>query len=62
MNESKKAVPDAGDVEAAAHWLATGGIDRTKAVVPQLRRQWGLTAAEAVEAVRLGNLIKARAH
>lgn len=59
---AQKAVSDIGDVEAAALWLATGGVDRTKAALPQLRRRFGLTAAEAVEAIRQSNLIKARAH
>lgn len=49
------------DIDAAAQWLATGGADRTKAVVPQLRKQFGLTAAGAVEALRQSHLIKARA-
>ncbi|RWI94683.1 MAG: hypothetical protein E5X33_28520 [Mesorhizobium sp.] len=57
-----KAVTDSGDVQAAAQWLATGGADRTKAAVPQLRQQFGLTAAEAVAAIRESNLIQARAH
>ncbi|MDX8438333.1 hypothetical protein [Mesorhizobium australafricanum] len=50
------------EVEAAALWLATGGIDRTKAAVPQIRQRYGLTAAQAVEAIRRAQLIKARAH
>lgn len=58
---SQKSVSDRSDVEAAALWLATGGVDRTKAAVPQIRERFGLTAAEAVESIRRANLIKARA-
>lgn len=59
MTESAKSI---SDIDAAAQWLATGGADRTKAVVPQLRQRFGLTAAEAVAAIRESNLIQARAH
>ncbi|MDG4908440.1 hypothetical protein P9228_18610 [Mesorhizobium sp. WSM4898] len=50
------------DIAAAAQWLATGGVDRTRAAVPQIRQRFGLTAAEAIAAIRESNLIKARAH
>ena len=45
----------------AAHWLATGGADKTKAVVPQLRDTFSLSATEACAAIREANLIRARA-
>jgi hypothetical protein len=47
-------------VAAAAQWLATGGADRTKAVVPQLRQRFSLSATQAVAAIRESHLIKAR--
>ncbi|RVD31438.1 hypothetical protein [Mesorhizobium sp. M4B.F.Ca.ET.017.02.2.1] len=59
MTDAKE---DSGGVQAAAHWLAAGGADRSKAAVPQLRQRFGLTAAEAVAAIRESNLIQARAH
>lgn len=46
----------------AARWLATGGSDRARPPVPQLRERFGLSPAEAVEAIREANLIRARAH
>jgi hypothetical protein len=46
----------------AARWLATGGSDKTRAPVPQLRERFGLSLAEAVEAIREAALIRARAH
>ena len=45
----------------AARRLATGGSDKTRAPVPQLRERFGLSPAEAVEAIREANLIRARA-
>ena len=62
MTESSKAISDIGNVEAAALWLATGGADKTKAALPQIRKRFGLTAAEAVAAIRESNLIRARSH
>jgi len=52
--------PSSSDIAAAAQWLATGGADKTKAAVPQLRKRFGLSATEAVAAIRESNLIKAR--
>ena len=49
-------------VEEAARWLATGGSDKSRAPVPQLRERFGLSAGEAIEAIREANLIRARAH
>lgn len=46
----------------AAQWLATGGADKARAAVPQLREKFGLSATEAVEALRESRLILARAH
>ncbi|TIP06635.1 MAG: hypothetical protein E5X72_00015 [Mesorhizobium sp.] len=49
-------------VDRAATWLATGGADRTKATVPQVRERFGLSALQAVQAIRESHLIKARSH
>ncbi|TGT47322.1 hypothetical protein EN812_05975 [Mesorhizobium sp. M4B.F.Ca.ET.169.01.1.1] len=49
-------------VSAAAHWLATSDRDKARAAVPQVREKFGLSAAEAVEALRESRLILARAH
>lgn len=53
---------DMSPVAAAASWLATGSADRSKPVVPQLRQRFGLTALQAVQAMREANLVKARVH
>ncbi|ESY02291.1 hypothetical protein X755_01240 [Mesorhizobium sp. LNJC405B00] len=53
--------PASSQILDAAHWLATGGADRTKAVVPQMQERFGLSASDACEAVREANLIRARA-
>lgn len=45
----------------AAQWLATGGADKAKAIVPQLRDRFNLSARDACEAIREANLIRARA-
>ncbi|MER8567602.1 hypothetical protein NKH85_17190 [Mesorhizobium sp. M0924] len=49
-------------VNLAANWLATGSVDRTKAIVPQLQDKFGLTALQAVQAMRESRLVLARAH
>ncbi|RWB98875.1 MAG: hypothetical protein EOQ56_19260 [Mesorhizobium sp.] len=49
-------------VTNAANWLATGSADRTKALVPQLQDQFGLTALQSVQAIRESRLVLARAH
>lgn len=56
------AAADVSSVAAAASWLATGSADRSKPVVPQLKERFGLTALQAVQAMREANLVKARAH
>jgi hypothetical protein len=48
-------------LDEAALWLATGGRDKGRPAVPQLIERYGLTAAQACEAIRQANLIKARA-
>jgi hypothetical protein len=48
-------------LDEAALWLATGGKDKGRAVVPQLVEKYGMTAAQACEAIRQANLIRARA-
>jgi hypothetical protein len=47
-------------VNAAAEWFAHGGADKTKPIIPQLRRQFSLTALEAVQALREAALQRAR--
>lgn len=37
---------------SAATWLAGGGAVEGEAVIPQLRRQFDLTAKEAIDAIR----------
>ncbi|RWB26922.1 hypothetical protein [Mesorhizobium sp.] len=49
-------------VDRAAAWLATGGADRTKALVPQLQDKFGLSALQSVQAMRESRLVQARAH
>ncbi|RUV41082.1 MAG: hypothetical protein EOQ55_00805 [Mesorhizobium sp.] len=62
MSEGSEETSDVSDVAAAARWLASGGADRAKAIVPQLRKRFGLNAAEAVQAIRESHLVLARAH
>jgi len=50
------------DIQPAALWLATGGADKTHAVVPQLRERFGLSTPQAIAAIREANLIRARSH
>jgi hypothetical protein len=38
-------------IEKAARWLATGGAKKGQAVVPQLRREFGLSVQECCEAI-----------
>ena len=49
-------------INEAARWLAGGGADRSTAILPQLMSQFGLTAKQAIDAVREAGLITARAH
>ncbi|WP_164480448.1 hypothetical protein [Mesorhizobium sp. Root552] len=53
---------DPSTIKQAATWLATGGAQQGKAVVPQLRDKFNLSASDACAAIREANLIKARAH
>lgn len=49
-------------IQEAAQWLATTPQrDRPAHPVPYLRERFGLSAAEAVAAIRESHLIKARA-
>jgi len=49
-------------IKTAGRWLAlTPREQRDRPVIPLLRQQFGLSAKEAVEAVREANLIRARA-
>ncbi|WP_044547597.1 hypothetical protein [Mesorhizobium japonicum] len=52
----------ANAVEEAAQWLAAGGADKAHAVLPQIRRLFNLSIADAIAAERRANLIRARAH
>ncbi|RVD55971.1 MAG: hypothetical protein EOS30_09860 [Mesorhizobium sp.] len=47
-------------IDDAAHWLATGGADKAHAVLPQIRKRFNLSIAEAIAAEREANLIRAR--
>lgn len=53
--------PAGSPIMDAARWLATGGADKAKPLVPQLKAL-GLTPVQAVEAIREANLIRARSH
>lgn len=53
--------PAGSSILDAARWLATGGADKAKPIVPQLKAL-GLTPVQAVEAIREAHLIRARAH
>jgi hypothetical protein len=49
-------------IEEAARWLATTPRhQRPRPIVPSLRQRFGLSAAEACEAIREARLIAARA-
>lgn len=49
-------------IEQAARWLATTpDAKKPHPVVPYLQREFGLSAAEAVAAIREAQLIRARA-
>lgn len=49
-------------VRLASEWLAATPRDRIRrAIVPTLQSQFGLTAAQAIEAIREANLRHARA-
>ncbi|AZO51233.1 hypothetical protein EJ073_28535 [Mesorhizobium sp. M4B.F.Ca.ET.058.02.1.1] len=54
--------PASSPILDAAQWLATGNRDKNRAAVPQLREKFGLSAGEAVEALRESRLILARSH
>jgi hypothetical protein len=47
-------------VGAAAAWLAQGGADRSKPLIPQIRHRFSLSAREAVQALREATLQRAR--
>lgn len=49
-------------IHRAAVWLAIGNADRRKAILPQIKAQFSLTTAEAIEAIRESRLVLARAH
>jgi len=50
------------DIDAAALWLATTRDDqKPHPLLPYLRKTYGLNLAEAVDAIREAQLIRARA-
>jgi len=49
-------------INSAAHWLATGGADKSRSVIPQMKEQFGLAPKAAIAAIRAADLIRARAH
>lgn len=52
----------ADPLTAAAQWLATTPDDRKPhPLMPHLRKEYGLTTAEAIDAIQQANLIRARA-
>jgi hypothetical protein len=42
----------------AARWLAGGGAADGEAVVPQIRREYGLSAKEAIDAIRAAQQLR----
>jgi hypothetical protein len=48
-------------ISEAARWLVVGDVDGKRAVIAQLRERFGLSAPDAVAAIREANLIRARA-
>ncbi len=53
---------ETSQVQQAAVWLATTpDAAKPRPVIPHLKSQFGLNAAEAVKAIEESNLIKARA-
>jgi hypothetical protein len=50
------------EIIEASQWRATGGADKFRSPIPQVRERFGLTLAEAASACREAHLIRARAH
>ncbi|TGS47554.1 MULTISPECIES: hypothetical protein [unclassified Mesorhizobium] len=48
-------------VDRAAVWLGTGGADKSKAVIPQIRERFSLSALQAVQALRESHRVQGRA-
>jgi len=46
-------------VSLAAQWLADQGSDAPRPIIPTIRRQFDLSAAEAIEALREANDLRA---
>lgn len=46
----------------AAHWLLSHCDRRTTPIVPTIRRQFGLTAVQAIDAIREANRLRASEH
>lgn len=46
----------------AAQWLATGGADKARSPIPQIKERFGLSLHEAAAACREAHLIRARAN
>lgn len=50
-------------VQAAAEWLANGRDQTGRAIVPEMKIRFGITALQACEAIRLANALRlARSH
>lgn len=49
-------------IERAAQWLATTPRSQRGHAVPELQKRFGLTASEAIGAIREAELIKARSN
>lgn len=45
-------------IDAAARWYVEQGDMTGRAVVPELKQRFGLTAAEAIEAIRAANMLR----
>lgn len=49
-------------IQKAAKWLAVTPRSQRGHAIPELQKRFGLTAAQAVDAIRAADLIKARSH
>jgi hypothetical protein len=49
--------PDAA-VQAAAEWLAAHDDHSGRAIVPETKQRFGITALQVIEAIRLANIIR----
>lgn len=49
-------------IAEAGAWIASGGAEKGRPLVPQLKERYGMSALEACEAIREANLIRARSN